>query len=628
MKRETQLRNDIQGIRAAAVISVIIYHLNNNWLPGGFIGVDIFFVVSGFLITEIILRREGLGTFSLLEFYIKRALRIFPAYAALLVVVTLCMAALLTPNDWNGYSESVLAALRFNSNSFFASQNDYFAPAAYELPLLHTWSLAVEIQFYLILPLILVLAPRRFLAPILICIAIGALFYSEFNLQDGHRQSVYFSLYARIPEFILGSLVAFYWQRRSLTRYLSNVMSLCGVGLIAVSMGFITEKDAFPGFLAIPACVGVAMLLVSDKSRIAELMSSTPMVFIGALSYSLYLWHWPILSATRYITGEYKIENGVAVLLVLVTTFLAYISYRFIEAPLRLQLSGKNTALRLSMLGAVVVLTVTLAEIMHARLVPPMSVNLTRYADLDEICHKKPVGNCVRGDALAGRILLMLGDSHGAQLNKFADVVGGNLGVGIRVITSSGCVTIPGFDVERIVEWARKDCENQIIEAGKYIDAADAVIIAGMWQMHAESEKFMTCLDAFLSASAGRKQKVLVLAQVPMLENNPQRAYRLSHLGIVIGGAKNPASHTANTKIKELVSRHSNAVFFDFSKEAFFAEAPIYNGVLMYQDTHHLNESGSIRYGEIAAPFLKEFIGEVYIKQESMNAGALIQNYK
>ncbi|MBT2294395.1 acyltransferase family protein [Pseudomonas fluorescens] len=627
MKRDTQLRNDIQGLRAIAVISVIIYHFNKNWLPGGFIGVDIFFVISGFLITGIILRRQELGTFSILEFYVKRALRIFPAYAALLVIVTFFMAALLIPNDWHGYSESALAALRFNSNNFFASQNDYFAPAAYELPLLHTWSLAVEMQFYLILPFVLVFASRRFVAPILICVAIVALLYSEYNLQSGHRQSVYFSLSARIPEFILGGLVAFCWRSRSFNRSTSNTMSLFGAGLIVVSMWLITEEDKFPGILAIPACVGVVLLLTSEKSQISEFMSSAPLVFIGALSYSLYLWHWPILAAIRYITGEYNIEGGAAVVFVLLTTCLAYISYRFIETPLRLQSSWKNTAFRLSVLGAIVALAVALTEIINVRLVPPMPVNLTRYAAIDEICHKKSVGNCVRGDAMAGRILLMLGDSHGAQLNKFADVVGENLGVGIRIITSSGCVTIPGFDVERIVEWARKDCENQIAEAGKYIGTADAVIIAGMWQMHAKSDKFMTSFDTFLSVTAEKKQKVLVLAQIPMLETNPQRAYRLNHLGIVIRGAKNPESDIANSKIKKIVSQHSNAVFFDFSKESFFADAPTYNGSLIYQDTHHLNETGSIRYGEFATPFLQEFLDRVYARQKAMNAGGLIQSY-
>ena len=151
-----ELRNDIQGLRSIAVLSVIIFHLNKYWLPGGFIGVDMFFVISGFLITGIILTRKRQNEFSLISFYTSRIKRIVPAYLVLIIIVALCAAILFIPNDFDAFRASVKSALYFNSNTFFAKQHDYFGPAVHELPLLHTWSLAIEMQFYLLLPLSLI----------------------------------------------------------------------------------------------------------------------------------------------------------------------------------------------------------------------------------------------------------------------------------------------------------------------------------------------------------------------------------------------------------------------------------------------------------------------------------------
>ncbi|HGF7528475.1 TPA: acyltransferase family protein, partial [Vibrio cholerae] len=154
-------REDIQGLRALAVLSVIFFHVNKTWLPGGFIGVDIFLVLSGFLITSIILNEQASNTFSIREFFIKRIKRIVPAYLMLLIVVTFLMAILLIPKDYNFFEESLKSALYFSSNQYFSSFGNYFAPNSNELPLLHTWSLAVEMQFYFFLPFLLTLAPKK-----------------------------------------------------------------------------------------------------------------------------------------------------------------------------------------------------------------------------------------------------------------------------------------------------------------------------------------------------------------------------------------------------------------------------------------------------------------------------------
>lgn len=226
MNSQDTKRHDIQGLRALAVLAVIVFHVDSNWLPGGFIGVDVFLVLSGYLLTSIVLRKRVEGRFSFLSFYAARVRRIVPAYVLMLAVTAVVMAVLLIPRDFEGFKESLYAAISFNSNNYFAGQNDYFAPDSHELPLLHTWSLAIEMQFYLILPIVLVIVPRNLLIFVLSAVAILLLGYTVYQLADGQRQTVYFSLGARIPEFLIGSLLAFgsagtLWSRRT-----SNIVAL------------------------------------------------------------------------------------------------------------------------------------------------------------------------------------------------------------------------------------------------------------------------------------------------------------------------------------------------------------------------------------------------------------------
>lgn len=627
MSSDTQLRNDIQGLRAIAVVGVILFHFNKHWLAGGFIGVDVFFVISGFLISQIIIRKKQTGAFSLVDFYLSRVRRIVPAYLVLLIVVSFCMALLLIPRDFDTFKESAVSALYFNSNNFFAVQNDYFAPAAYELPLLHTWSLAVEMQFYLLLPFVLMLVPQRLLAPVLLLITLLLVAGSEYFLQQGHRQAVYFSLSARVPEFLIGSLGAIVLQRRQFSATSSNVLAFIGMALVFSSFLLISEVDRFPGVLALPACLGTVLLLVSQKSMLNRALSSAPLVFVGALSYSLYLWHWPILAAMRYFFGAYELGLTATLVFLALTFGCAYLSYRWVEAPFRGRSSMAPTLARLAGLGAASVIVIGLAGFINPKLVAALPGSLTRYAVNAEICHGKVVGDCIRGDKDAKSTLLLLGDSHAAQLNYFADVVGKSIHAKIKVLTASNCVTIPGFDTDRIPEGGRQDCLNQIAEGNKYTAEADAIIVAGMWQYQSPSEKFMEQLDSFLSAAASRSQQVLVLAQVPMLSSNPQRIYRVNSIGLGLAASMNNEWVAANLKVKDLVSRHKNATFLDLSGSSFFAEAPLQDHTLIYQDTHHLNEVGSQRYGEVAIPFFKDFMNRVYMsKKAAADAGASLSH--
>lgn len=202
-------RKDIQGLRAIAVLAVMVFHLNPTWLPGGFVGVDVFLVISGFLITSILLHKKSSAGYSLTEtlkyFYVSRFKRIVPAYFLMLIIVALVAAVLFLPSDFNTFRKGLEKATWFSSNRYFADFGDYFAPASNEQPLLHTWSLAVEIQFYLLAPFIVLLLPIRLLKWFFVVLLIGLTALAEYHLRFlGMEQATYYSLYARLPEFFCG----------------------------------------------------------------------------------------------------------------------------------------------------------------------------------------------------------------------------------------------------------------------------------------------------------------------------------------------------------------------------------------------------------------------------------------
>ncbi|MCX9536051.1 acyltransferase family protein [Vibrio cholerae] len=208
-------RKDIQGLRAIAVLAVMVFHLNPTWLPGGFVGVDVFLVISGFLITSILLHKKSSAGYSLTEtlkyFYVSRFKRIVPAYFLMLIIVALVAAVLFLPSDFNTFRKGLEKATWFSSNRYFADFGDYFAPASNEQPLLHTWSLAVEIQFYLLAPFIVLLLPIRLLKWFFVVLLIGLTALAEYHLRFlGMEQATYYSLYARLPEFFVGGLAALY----------------------------------------------------------------------------------------------------------------------------------------------------------------------------------------------------------------------------------------------------------------------------------------------------------------------------------------------------------------------------------------------------------------------------------
>ncbi len=233
---------------------------------------------------------------------------------------------------------------------------------------------------------------------------------------------------------------------------------------------------------------------------------------------------------------------------------------------------------------------------------------MTRYAPDVEICHGQIVGTCVRGDLAEQPTVLVLGDSHAAQLNEFFDVAGETDKFSARVITGSSCVPIPDFDVERLPEFAQAACRSQISALAPYVEQARVIVVAAMWQWQVPSPAFMTAFSSFLEQTTRRNVRVIVLAQVPMFDVSLLRVRRFETLGLPSNVSEDKDWRQANAKVASIVSQYKGAEFIDLSGSEFFADAPFFQGQLIYMDNSHLNEIGARAYGMFAAPLLKTLL--------------------
>lgn len=333
-------RPDIDGLRAVAVLAVVLYHLDIGPLRGGFTGVDIFFVISGYLITSIIHPEIEQGRFTFSGFYERRVRRLFPALFLVLFVSIAVAFGIMLPHDLSTLGRGVIAALLFASNLFFWQESGYFALAAAELnPLLHTWSLAVEEQFYIGFPILLLVTHRyirRFQELCLLLILLATL-VACVTMQARYPSEVFYLSPFRAWELLAGALLAVGFVRAPRSRWQRE--SLAALGLIAILVGllFIEPGPQFPGWQAIFPVAGTAALIhvgVSGDSMVNAFLRMRPLVYVGAISYSLYLWHWPLLVFVKFVNGLDDL-GGLRWWLFLGSLGCAIASYHLVEQPFR-----------------------------------------------------------------------------------------------------------------------------------------------------------------------------------------------------------------------------------------------------------------------------------------------------
>jgi peptidoglycan/LPS O-acetylase OafA/YrhL len=332
----TKFRSDVEGLRAIAVLPVILFHYGFGF-SGGFIGVDIFFVISGFLITSLLIKdHTGVGI-SLSDFWERRVRRIFPALSVMIIISALAGWWILLPEDFMRFGRSLVSQMYFGSNFYFYLHTGYFDPVAESQPFLHTWSLAVEEQFYLFFPLLL-LTIRRLRLPLkTTLVSIGAVsLLLSILLTPRHPSASFYLLHTRAWELIIGALLATSRADR-IPRPMAELSSALGLGCIASAMFIFDAKTIFPGAAALLPCIGAALIIQGEAAKqtfISRLLSLPPLTFTGRLSYSLYLWHWPPIVFSRYWTIE-PLSTVHRLGLLCAVFVISWASWKFVETPFR-----------------------------------------------------------------------------------------------------------------------------------------------------------------------------------------------------------------------------------------------------------------------------------------------------
>jgi peptidoglycan/LPS O-acetylase OafA/YrhL len=485
-----------------AVLLVIAYHLVALKVWGGFVGVDVFFVISGFLISSVILREIEKTRFSLLAFYERRIRRIFPALIVMLFVTAIFSCIYLLPSELKDFAKSLVAAVFSASNIYFLENSDYFAAPTASKPLLHTWSLAVEEQFYIFFPLFLLLLrrliPGKFRQAVIL-VAAASFAISAFGAYAFPTAAFYLPI-TRTWELLLGTMLSLDVFPRIRSVFWRNVAAAAGLAAI-VACGFVYgARTHFPGLAAVPPCLGAALIIAAGQegtSFVGRLLSLKPVVFLGLISYSLYIWHWPIIVFQRMSMVQVRdassrsVKGGLLVLTIMVAT----ISWRYVETPFRkgrFMLKGAAAFKFVTVSG--VALTMVAFAILALHGLPsrytPEEVEISSYMEREApyrlgtcfISSGKPstdfdVSTCLHQDPHKKNYLL-LGDSHAAQLWYGLDTVFPE--INILQATASGCeptlqnVYMYGDQCSPIMQYVYTDYLPK--------HPVDRVLIAARWE--------------------------------------------------------------------------------------------------------------------------------------------------
>lgn len=562
-------RPEIDGLRALAVTVVILFHAGLETFGGGFVGVDVFFVISGYLITSIVLSQLSSGTFSLANFYERRARRILPALFLVMFVCIPFAWFYMLPRDMKDFAESLGAVSLFLSNHLFLSETDYFETAAELKPLLHTWSLAVEEQYYFFFPLFMMLAWRHTRKQTVFLLA--AISLTSFALAEwaSHNKpsAAFFILPTRFWEIAFGGFLAFYFSKhpkKTTHKFVSETGGLIGLSLILYATFFYDKSVPFPGMYAlVPVLGAILVILFANKDNITgKILSSKPFVGVGLISYSAYLWHQPLFAFARHIHLN-EPHTIVFIGLSITSYILAFISWKWIESPFRNgKLIGQKHVLTFALIGSFFFISFGIAgskNLIATRWSPSEeSLSQFTWTQMRSIC----VDN---GENQAGHIkfcrfgqnsvetptFAIFGDSHSEGLNPVLDQIGKDLGISYVQNGHGGCLPLLGVDVVK-GNSEKGVCESVAERQFNYVkqNRIKTVLLAASWTLYTQGthdketgshflasketenigressrQGFIQGVERTVSAYRSIGTQVIVVLQAPQQKVSPEKIY-------------------------------------------------------------------------------------------------------
>jgi peptidoglycan/LPS O-acetylase OafA/YrhL len=626
-------RPDIDGLRALAVLPVLLFHAKLG-CTGGFVGVDMFFVISGYLISSIILKDLSDGTFSLIAFWERRIRRIFPALATVMFATFAAGWIYFLPEDFVALGQSIIAQMALLSNFFFYQQwldgSGYFAPALDPKPLLHTWSLAVEEQFYLLFPLLLILLARwrRFsLAITLTGIAMGSFVLSVVGA-DRYPAAAFYLLPARAWELLLGGLLTLMRGRFQPGSRMKETAGWLGLGLVGYPIFLYDLYDPqFPGAAAIPPCLGTALILFSSEtgfSFVGRILALKPLVFVGLISYPLYLWHWPLLVFAKYPLRSQSGASSAAMLLA--SAVLATLTWKFIETPFRKRmilprrpgifwLAGISTALLLGS-GFFVI---------EDQGVPSRYSGKT-FSYVVSRSHFAFRNSVSLADAQAGQFpeigaqqsnqpvkLLIWGDSHAMAITPVLDELCRRFSW--RGVQATHHSTPPVLGYANEIEGGLKESAPLFNKAVlDYIGKRhiENVVMAARWGEYSSAE-FKTNLLSTVRAVVKLGARVYVIKDVPIQAPNlaTKTAFAIIHHGYLTQiGITRKEHQEANRDLDQMFEQISQAGATVLDPADYFLNSRGFYGVvkddqILYLDGHHITVEGSRLLAPLFEPIFK-----------------------
>lgn len=525
-------RKDIDGLRCLAILPVVFYHLGFSYhLPGGFIGVDIFFVISGFLISTIIFNSISENNYSLSDFYYRRIKRIFPTLIVLYLFVIIVSLIRHLPVESEGVGWSLLSSLFFVSNYYFYFTSGYFDATSSSNYLLHTWSLSVEEQFYVLIPIFFLAMKKLNRTTMLIFFSILfliSLSYSVF-LAFTDKDGAYYSVFSRAFELMLGTILALIRPSVSRVTFRMEVLAVLSIFVIVCSFFIVSKDSPFPGYVVLPACLATAYLIYSGRfgTLVSKVLSLNLFVKIGLISYSLYLWHWPIWVLFNDFTQfEGLIGHVYKLFIVIFCIIVSYLSWRFVENTFRYSEFSKNRSLvfksyfvsslfivllssSLAVLNRSIWNTPEKAESIYNYVNTSKIQNLNNFNCFIESRSTTPFdfSNCLSLE-MSKRNILVVGDSHAAHLVWGIQNTRSDLNV--LQLTASGCKPFlhPKGEsrcVNLLTGYLELDIINQI----------DVLVIAARWE-----SRDLAQIDSLLLSLSDLNATVLLIGRVGEFNQN------------------------------------------------------------------------------------------------------------